>query len=165
MNKNKLNRNIIFYIVAIFLSLFIGVLMFMPKTASRFWPYKTYVIISGSMEPVISKNDVIIVKGQDDYKVGDIITFEKDLDGQGDKSLITHYIAEIKDQKIYTKPHITQQWDFGSISKQDIIGKVVSVIPKLGFLIIPMLNYAREILLITLLLVLATMVWVVRKKY
>ena len=62
-----------------------------PNKTPDFWGFKTFVIISESMEPNIMPGDAIIVKNinQNDLNVGDIISFH-------DSDYInTHRIVEI----------------------------------------------------------------------
>jgi signal peptidase I len=110
-----------------------------------------YVVSSGSMEPVLQVNDVLVVRGgeYDDLKVGDIIVFNRP-DG-GDR-VIVHRIAEIitesdGDIVIRTKgdanPSSIPGTDF-PIREGDFIGKVVYVIPGVGLVtkvISPPVNY------------------------
>ena len=55
------------------------------------------VVLSGSMEPELSVNDVIIVQQQDGYEVGDVVVY------QSDKSLVVHRIIEISDGMVVTQ--------------------------------------------------------------
>ena len=65
-----------------------------PSETPDFLGIKTYVIISGSMEPNLNIGDIVITKkiSKDKLKEGDIISFRQ---GQ---SVITHRIKEV----IYT---------------------------------------------------------------
>ena len=61
--------------------------------------YSAFIITSGSMEPTIKVDDLIIVKEQTTYNEQDIITYKNE---KG--SMITHRIMKIEsDQEIYTK--------------------------------------------------------------
>ena len=111
-----------------------------------------YVVSSGSMEPVLQVNDVLIVRdGRSfgDLRVGDIIVFNKP-DG-GDR-VIVHRIVEIiprddGDSIIRTKgdanPSSIPGTDF-PITSEDYIGKVIYVLPGIGLItkvISPPVNY------------------------
>nr|WP_288678896.1 signal peptidase I [uncultured Clostridium sp.] len=78
MNSKKI-VNTIYYIV---ISMLVIILVnnFMSKSDSIFKAvgFRTYSILSGSMEPEINTGDLAIVKSIDfeDVKVGDIITFK-----------------------------------------------------------------------------------------
>lgn len=111
-----------------------------------------FVVSSGSMEPVLKVNDVLIVRDGgsfNDLRVGDIIVFNRP-DG-GDR-VIVHRIIEILegrdgDRIIRTKgdanPSPIPGTDF-PITTDDYIGRVVYVIPGIGVvtkIISPPVNY------------------------
>lgn len=70
-----------------------------PYEIPDFLGYKTFVIVSGSMEPTIMTEDAILVKevAQDKIKIGDIISFS-----QGE-TIVTHRIVEIIEENGKTK--------------------------------------------------------------
>ena len=90
-------------------------------------------IISGSMEPSININDLIIIKkvSEEEIKVGDIITFKNT-----DESIQTHRIVDIiEDKKIKrykTKGDNNNIEDEELIQYNDIYGKYLFKIPKIG---------------------------------
>lgn len=92
-------------------------------------------IISGSMTPSIKINDVILVKKCDinDLKKDDVITFTKD------KKTISHRIVKIieidNDKMFITKGDNNEVIDEGFIEENQIIGKVIFTIPKMGKLV------------------------------
>ncbi len=87
--------------------------------------YTFYEIATGSMEPTLNVKDFIIVKESDKYSVGDIITYKED------NSYITHRIIKINGDTLVTKGDANNSED-KIISKSEVIGKVVKVIPKGG---------------------------------
>ncbi len=87
------------------------------------------VVLSGSMEPTISVNDVVIIKEQDAYEVGDIITY---VDGDG--TLITHRIVAIDGDEITVRGDANNT-DDPTFSVESIKGAVVAVLPKVGYVI------------------------------
>lgn len=111
-----------------------------------------YVVSSGSMEPVLKVNDVLLVRDGgsfDKLKVGDIIVFNRP---EGGDRVIVHRIIEILegndgDRVIRTKgdanPSSIPGTDF-PITRDDYIGSVISVIPGVGLItkiISPPVNY------------------------
>jgi len=109
-----------------------------------------YVVSSGSMIPNLNVFDVIVVQGNvpfDHVKIGDIIVFNRP---SGHDKVIVHRVAEIlsKDPlEIRTKgdnnPGSIPGTDF-PITKEDYIGKVVYVIPQIGYvtrILTPPINY------------------------
>jgi signal peptidase len=93
--------------------------------------YKTFLVQSGSMSPVIKTGDLIFVKPINQYQKGDIITFT-----DSDSKKVTHRIYEIKDnQLIVTKGDANSVTDNNTINSQQIIGKVFLNLPYLGYII------------------------------
>lgn len=88
--------------------------------------FSTAVVVSGSMEDAISVNDLIIDKAQKEYSVGDIISFESG------SSVVTHRIVGEKDGGFVTKGDANNTEDRDIVKKENIIGKVVLTVPKIG---------------------------------
>ncbi|MDE1766386.1 MAG: signal peptidase I [Thaumarchaeota archaeon] len=108
-----------------------------------------YVVSSGSMVPNLNVFDVIVVNGNDPFdqlKIGDIIVFH----ASAEDKVIVHRVAEILNQDpriIRTKgdanPGSIPGVDY-PIAKQNYIGKVVYVIPQIGYvtrILTPPINY------------------------
>ncbi len=91
--------------------------------------YGYAIVLSGSMEPVISVNDVVIVKSQDSYEPGDIITYADE-----DGTLITHRIVSIDDDEVIVRGDANNTND-PAFSVDSIKGAVVAIIPKVGYLV------------------------------
>ena len=94
--------------------------------SADFFGFSTAVVSSGSMEPEISVDDMIVIKEQKDYQTGDIITFERD------GSLITHRILEKSENSFVTKGDANNAPDTKEVDFNDVVGKTVFVIPKAG---------------------------------
>ena len=108
-----------------------------PNETPSFFGIKTYVIISGSMEPNINIGDIVIAKSiknkEESIKVGDIISYRK---GQ---NVITHRITNIeKDEngilRIATKGDNNNTEESERILINNIEGKVITIIPKIGYI-------------------------------
>ncbi len=84
------------------------------------------VIISGSMSGTIEVNDMIVTCKQKEYEVGDIVTFKHG------KSLTTHRIVGEADGGFITKGDANNTEDLDVLKPENIVGKVVFVIPKIG---------------------------------
>ncbi len=121
-----------------------------------------YVVSSGSMIPNLQIFDVIVVQGHvtfDQLKIGDIIVFNEP-NGQG--KVIVHRVAEIINQDprvIRTKgdanPGSIPGVDF-PITKGDYIGKVVYVVPQIGYvtrILTPPINYIIIAVIVGIMLV------------
>ena len=87
--------------------------------------YSVFNVATGSMEPVIKQNDIIIVKKSDDYQIDDIITFRSDDD------YVTHRIINIISDSIVTKGDANNAKDV-AIKEDVIVGKVVRIYSNLG---------------------------------
>ncbi len=87
------------------------------------------VVLSGSMEPEISLDDLIISKEQDSYEVGDIITFESG------KSFTTHRIVGKEEGGYITKGDANNTEDALPVGQENIVGKVFYTIPKIGLVL------------------------------
>jgi len=91
---------------------------------------KLFIVLSGSMEPVIKTGSLIFTKPESVYKQGDIVTFN---DSQSNIPT-THRITEINNL-ITTKGDANNISDFQKITKDKIIGKTFFSIPYIGYLI------------------------------
>lgn len=88
--------------------------------------YYPAIVISGSMSGSIEVNDMVIVHQQDDYHVGDVVAYKTA------HSLVTHRIVDETDQGFVTKGDANNAPDRVPVSEDQILGKVVSVIPGIG---------------------------------
>ena len=80
-------------------------------------------VLSDSMYPVFSDQDIVVIKPQDDYEIGDIIEYKKG------NTLVTHRIVAYDET---TGLYTTRGEHYGaaddvSISKSQINGKVIAV--------------------------------------
>ena len=121
-----------------------------------------YVVSSGSMIPNLNIFDVIVVQGNvpfDHLKIGDIIVFNRP---NGHDKVIVHRVAEFLNKDplvIRTKgdanPGSIPGTDF-PITKGDYIGKVVYVIPQIGYvtrILTPPINYIIIAVIVGIMLV------------
>jgi len=94
--------------------------------------------MSGSMEPTIMTGDAIVNKRVDgELKIGDIVTYRSE-DPYFYGIMITHRIIDIKTENgetVYvTKGDDNATRDRLPVKRNQIYGKVVMVIPKIGYL-------------------------------
>ena len=123
-----------------FLTFYFGDLIYNVKNGNYKSPFlSAYVIASPSMLPTIRVNDAVIIKrvNNDNLDVGDIITFKND-DLNVNGYTITHRIVGKEmtsdgDFVYYTKGDNNVSEDRGIVKEEDIYGKVVLKIPKIGF--------------------------------
>ncbi len=101
---------------------------------------KTFVIISGSMEPYLEIGDIVIIKKceQSEIKEGDIISF------RSGESIITHRINKIVKEnnniRYETKGDNNNISDKNYVKYEDIEGKMVQKISHLGNIILLLKN-------------------------
>ena len=109
-----------------------------------------YVVSSGSMYPELAMYDIIVISGHisfDDIKIGDIIVFDRPKDH--DKVIVHRVVAVVDDdpKTLRTKGDSNQQSIVGTdypITDKEYIGKVVYVVPQVGFItkiLQPPINY------------------------
>ena len=122
------------YIVMIFLILLIliNVIFIMQSIISgREMPlifgYGKAVVVTGSMEPAIEPGDMIIFREQEDYEVGDVVVFEAE-------NFVTHRIIEATENGFITQGDANNV-DDGEVLREQMIGKVVLIIPKAGHVV------------------------------
>ena len=143
--------NIILIIIMIYnISLIIQSVV-IPNRTPSFLGIKTYVIISGSMEPNIKIGDIVITeKVKENLEIGDIISYRKG------SSVITHRISQIIEkengEKVYkTKGDNNNTEDSEEITTENIEGKVVKKIPKIGKVTILLHNKLISIIVLIIL--------------
>ena len=144
--ENRVNKgiNIVIYSILIIIMTYnISLIMqsiLKPDKTPSFLGIKTYVIISGSMEPNINIGDLVVAqKTKGELQVGDVISYRKG------HSVITHRISQKTEdengEKIYkTKGDNNNTEDSEKIESKEIEGKVIKVIPKLGKLSLMLKN-------------------------
>ena len=109
-----------------------------------------YVVSSGSMYPELAMYDIIVISGHtpfDDVKIGDIIVFDRPKDHS--KVIVHRVVAEVGDdpKTLRTKGDNNQNSIVGTdypITDKEYHGKVVYVIPQVGFItkiLQPPINY------------------------
>ena len=98
-----------------------------------------YVVVSGSMIPVLQVYDIIVIQGHDPFEeveIGDIIVFDRPSDHN---RVIVHRVVSITNEDPKTirtqgdaNPASIPGTDF-PITEEEYIGKVAYIIPQLGY--------------------------------
>jgi signal peptidase I len=102
---------------------------------------RTYVVQSGSMEPTIKVGSLVFVKAKTNYNKEDIITFFTNLESpkMDYKVTTTHRIVDVTQTngKNYyqTKGDANNAPDRSSVPENYVIGKVMLIIPLVGYLL------------------------------
>lgn len=97
------------------------------KKYTNLFGYTFLEVLTGSMSGTIEIGDGVLVKLTSDIQEEDIIVYKKG------ESLITHRFIKTEDDKLITKGDANNVQD-EPITKEDIIGKVIWIIPNLHFL-------------------------------
>lgn len=128
-------RDILRHMVLIFLGLLLGINVYFLNarsiTGNRLpMPFGVgaAVVQSGSMEPTLYKGDLLFVKAQDDYGVGDIVVY------QSEGILVVHRIVAVNGDTVTTQGDANnvpdKPFDAGCIK-----GRVIGRIPGVGYVI------------------------------
>jgi len=102
------------------------------------------VTTTTSMLPVLKPNDMIIVKqvNIDELKEGDIIAFDSHMD----VGIIAHRVIEVFEQDgstvVDTKGDNNEKPDPWYVTDEDLIGKVRTIIPMFGIVLIGPVRFA-----------------------
>ena len=86
------------------------------------------VVLSGSMEPTLSVDDLIIVRETDTYAVGDVVVF------QTGGVLVVHRIIALEGDTVTTQGDANPSAD-EPMPLANVLGRVVGHIPALGALV------------------------------
>ncbi|OGC50443.1 signal peptidase I [candidate division WWE3 bacterium RIFCSPHIGHO2_01_FULL_40_23] len=115
--------------------LLISLSLFSERSGKVFKNVNFFVVRSGSMEPVIKSGSLLVSVRFDNYFPKDVVTFKSPATGE----FVSHRIEE-KDfedgRNVYfTKGDANKEVDDWSVKEEEVIGKVLIVIPLLGRLV------------------------------
>lgn len=133
-NNKGILTNLVRRLLLIVLGLIIGVNMYLANarglTGNQMpMPFGTgcAVVLSGSMEPELSVDDLIIVREANTYEVNDVVVYQNGFE------LIVHRIINIDGDTITTKGDANNVEDTPT-DISAIKGRVVASIPKIGLI-------------------------------
>lgn len=139
--KRKKVLKIIFMPIALLvliICIYIAYQKFVLKTDDiELFGYRMYIVLTGSMEPEIKPNDLIITKKAESKDIynGDIITFY----AEGKNSTVTHRVIEVIEDEgttLYkTKGDNNNAEDENLVKYDNVIGKYVFKVSKIGVII------------------------------
>jgi len=95
---------------------------------------KSFVVLSGSMQPTLPVGSVVYVQQAQQYEKGDVVSFSNDA-GQ----TVTHRIVKKTEDGFVTKGDANDTEDQAVVSQSSIIGKSVFSVPYAGQII----NFVR----------------------
>ncbi|MEM3084265.1 MAG: signal peptidase I [Nitrososphaerales archaeon] len=110
-------------------------------------PYGSIIMVvtSDSMLPTLNPYDLIVVEKTsiERIAVGDIIAFDTHMEGLG---IVAHRVVEISNDQgeieIHTQGDNVESPDLWIVRTEDLIGKVIDVVPKMGIFLIEPVRYA-----------------------
>lgn len=173
-------KNGLFILFSFLIITYIFLEVFMPEKTTDVLGFKSYIIVTSSMEPDIMVNDVIIIHKvkEENLSVGDAITFNVYIPELGAKSEVTHYIGEIirsdTEVAIYKTQGATKpvgdydNWkdehnEVVDITYEDIEGEVILVVPYLGHVVNILRDPISLVLLVTNVVIIYLLVRVIKK--
>ena len=115
------------YIVLLICSFLLITVNLLSYFNISFFGFRIFKVASGSMEPYLNINDVILIKKANNYEKGDVITY------LSDDEYITHRIVTIDFDEIVTKGDANNTLD-EPIKVESVKGKVIYKFRYLGFL-------------------------------
>ena len=120
----KIIENIVVFFTVIIVLFFVAMIV-LPR-----FDYGLVVIRSGSMEPTIKTGSAILIKSQNAYDVGDVITFVNNK-----RNLVTHRIVK-NDRNVYTtKGDNNNAEDIFTTPQSAVRGRVIFTLSYIGYLI------------------------------
>ena len=115
-------------------SLFVPAVLVLFTSKTSLFGLRSFVVVSGSMEPAIRLGSIVLTKSATNYKTGDVVSFNNKA-GQ----TVTHRIMETKTspdgQSFILKGDANNTADGEEVKKRELIGKVFLTIPYLGRLV------------------------------
>ena len=91
--------------------------------------FKSAVVLTGSMSGTIEAGDLIVTRSSETYVAGDIIMFRTG------GSSVTHRITDVTDAGYITKGDANDSPDPDPVPRENVIGRVVLIIPHAGVII------------------------------
>lgn len=117
---------LIIVIIAIFVVYNFVQTKILNKEYCNIFGYTIFQVSTGSMSNTIEVDDIVIVKlNKENLKENDIIVFKQD------ENIITHRIIKKENDKITTKGDANNAED-NPIKQDDVIGKVIKIIPNIA---------------------------------
>lgn len=119
--------NIIIFIITILIIIAVSYVVqtrILNKKYADIFGFTAFQVASGSMSKTINVGDAVIVRITKQIEENDIIVFTQD------DNFITHRVIKMEENLITTKGDANKSSDL-PITKNEVIGKVVLIIPKL----------------------------------
>lgn len=99
-------------------------------------------VLTGSMEPTYAPGDVVVSVPQEDYQVGDVVSFQP---VSNDPTLVTHRIVGVQmggpEGPVYVTRGDANGADDDPIEEAQIMGEVVYSVPYVGYVAVAAGDY------------------------
>ncbi len=136
------------------------ILLCLALAAPRLAGIKTFVVISGSMEPAIPVGSMVYSKAVDPktLETGDVIVFYSSNapqgGGTGEVIPVTHRVVlnDTTNGEITTKGDANEKNDISKVAYLNVEGKVIFHIPQMGYLAAPLSSMTGKIALALIIL-------------
>lgn len=122
----------------------------LKKEVPQLFGYAQLVVLSGSMDPTLKVGDLVIIHEEKEYQKQDIITFRTET------APTTHRIIETKDTGFITKGDANNVEDEGIVTRDQIYGRVIMSIPKVGEMMVFM---KRPLSMLIMIFILCILLW------
>jgi signal peptidase len=129
LNTKKLAKIAVLVVIA---ALFIVFLVFYRPVS--LWGDTHYEpVFTGSMEPAIPVGSIVVIKSAnpETLTIGDVICFKIESESL---TTVTHRIINITNEGFITKGDANEDPDTWTVKKENVIGKVTTTIPYIGYL-------------------------------
>jgi len=91
--------------------------------------WSSAVVISGSMSGVIEVDDLVVARERPVYQLGDVVLYR-----DAEDTTICHRIVGREADGFVTKGDANNAPDLRKVPQEDIYGKVVLVLPRVGYI-------------------------------
>ena len=157
--SSKRKQFILRMVVIVFISVFLGVSVYtinakrvLKNQLPMPFGVGVAVVLSGSMEPTLSVDDVIFVRAADSYQVDDIIVFQEN------QELVIHRIISV-DGTSYTTQGDANNTPDPPVELPRVKGRLVMCIPFAGVLVRGLQSLPGIILVLVLAVLLMRLSW------
>lgn len=154
MAEKKTKNKIIEYIldiltVIVLIAIILGIyyivqVRVLRKSDANLFGYTFFEVATGSMSGTIEIGDVVIVKLTKDVQENDVIVYKEE------NNFITHRLIEKNNNELVTKGDANNAED-KPITINQVLGKVIKVIPKVG--IWEKVVFSPEVIILTVLVI------------
>lgn len=114
--------------------------------------FGTSVVLTGSMEPTLSVNDLVVIRAADTYAVDDVVVY------QSGSSLVIHRIVRVEDEYVVTRGDANNTED-DPVPLSAVKGRMAFSIPFLGLPVRMLQSPLGTILVIVLIAALMSLSW------